>query len=89
MLHELSFIGGQTESHRMRGWPLSSSSVRRICVIIPKKFLTPPVHSRERQLLGHPSIRRTRVLVLINQSHHSHWPHHIRHRRWSVGVIHE
>ena len=87
MLHDLSFLGGQTESHRMHGWPLSSFSVRPICAIIPESILTSPIHSRGHQLLGRPSIRRTRVLVRIHQSHHSHWPHHIRHHCWSVSVI--
>jgi amino acid permease len=40
MLHELSSIGGQIESHRIHGWPPSSSSVRRFCTI-SRSILTP------------------------------------------------
>ena len=48
MLHELSLIGGQTEYRRMRGWPLSSSSVRLFYTIVSRSILTPFISSRER-----------------------------------------
>ena len=38
MLHELSFTGGQTKSHRMHGWPPSSYSVRQFVLLYLSLF---------------------------------------------------